>query len=52
MHYRVNFYYVDPISKKPKDLVLLENDIILKTEPEPEFEDKYKNRNKIKYKNK
>ena len=32
VHYRVMFYYVDTISKKPKDLVLLENDIIIKPE--------------------
>ena len=29
-HYRLNFYYVDSISKKPKDLVLLDSDIIIK----------------------
>jgi hypothetical protein len=32
VHYRVNFYCVDSISKKPKDLVLLESDIIIKPE--------------------
>lgn len=32
VHYRVNFYYVDAISKKAKDLVLLESDIIIKPE--------------------
>ncbi|SFO03224.1 CarboxypepD_reg-like domain-containing protein [Bizionia echini] len=32
VHYRLNFYYVDSISKKPKDLVLLESDIIIKPE--------------------
>lgn len=46
VHYRLNFYYVDSISKKPKDLVLLESDIIIKPEPKPELENKYKNRNK------
>ena len=32
VHYRVNFYAVDAINKKPKDLVLLESDIIIKPE--------------------
>lgn len=46
VHYRVNFYDVDSISKKTKDLVVLESDIIIKPEPKPELENKYKNRNK------
>lgn len=32
VHYRVNFYYVDSTSKKPKELVLLDSDIIIKPE--------------------
>jgi len=46
VHYRLNLYYVDSINKKPKDLVLLESDIIIKPEPKTELENKYKNRNK------
>tara|TARA_R110002049_G_scaffold301233_1_gene493164 strand:- start:171 stop:1061 length:891 start_codon:yes stop_codon:yes gene_type:complete len=39
VHYRVNFYYVDSISKKPKKLVLLESDIIIKPEDKNKKQD-------------